>query len=101
MSIFDALNQACLSTFGTPVIYSSANGNVSLSGIVEEQESPDTFAGFRLKDRFMVLSVLSSDVETHGIAMQDTVIINGVSYQVLEMQATLSGMTALAIKRYS
>jgi len=84
---FDALNAACVSTFGEPVVYQPLASDplnppapVSISGIVlKESEEEKVLAG-----RYMRLFVKVADLPTQP-QRGDTVTVRGGEYTVFQV----------------
>jgi hypothetical protein len=98
--LVNSLDMACLTVFGTPVTFTPQDGSGAqqITGIIQtpamaEDYTPGSVQGSSVVRLFVRFANISPQPR-HG----DTITINGVVYDVVEVEADLAGGAALKLR---
>lgn len=110
-ALLQQVNRSCMATFGVPVVYRPALRNrpemgeqpLDVVGIFDERHSTFTLSGageggFETIVPRTTLELRSSDLGFEPLA-GDTVMVDGVSYQVTDVQPDSRGASVLFLTR--
>jgi len=100
-----ALNAAVMATFAEPVTFGTGGGEVTLSGVIERPAPPlgagaaPTGTTARLHDGgSLLISVLTSDLDTAGVQRRDRATVDGLRYVVADLWPDGGGVTVLEMR---
>lgn len=98
--MFKGMNEAILSAFVEPFTYKAAGGDLLLQGVFDDQVQQRDLGGVGFTDRLYTLSLDSAVVIAQGIALQESVVVRGVYYQVVDIHADVTGLATLMLRKY-
>ena len=102
-NLLKLVNQSCLATFGVPVVYTPAPDGtpINLHGVFDEKRDTVSLMGDGGLDAVVphaVVEIRISDLGVDPLA-DDGVMVNGLTYRILDVQLDGKGMALLHLVR--
>ena len=98
--MFSLLNDITLGVFSTPFTYKRDWGDVELTGVFSEKTDNEGVGGGSFTDHSHTLQLQEAVVIEHDIELRKTVVVKDVSYQIIDSQTDVTGLTTLSLRRY-
>lgn len=98
--MFADLNAAILTTFAEPTVYKSSAGDVPMGGVFVENLLQDAIGAADFSDATYALQITQEFATANDVALRQQVERGGITYTIIDMQADLSGLVTLTLRRY-